>query len=721
MKKINFSIALFALLIAPLQSSGLIAPELIAEEIDTSIQIQEPVQDPGIVATSAYAHQRHEPTSTATPARYLQERTLRWPTLRLIEDSFVATKVSTTNVIPTVGMVITDNTTLEPGTYSNNVPGSTFITIAADNVTLDCNGAILEDVTPNHLTDGIKIASGLNNVTVTNCTLKNMFLGIISGSSDPDGPISTGLTITQNTFLQYATDVELYYLNYWSHLMIRNTNNSEISYNRSEPFDVKRHWANGIFMSLWESDHNDVHHNTSVSMTGIHVTLNSDSNNIHDNEFGFSYWQNGGIEIDRASDSNNIHHNQASYYNYEPTSPTLAGSGIMLHGFTASDAPRYQEAAHHNIITDNTTVSNYKMISAISLVHDAHDNLITRNTVNGAYVGIEAYFGQTDAGGSPTYYFPHHNTIDGNSTVQYDPNTNTEGVWLGNGTHHFTITNNTYTGGYHGVRAMYLVGSTEAPQVPITDMVIQDNRMLNMVSFGLFNPNEDVIERWNIYHNYFSHNGSDPNLIDGALELQSSSSEIFAYENTFIDNGLNGEGNYDQLWSSPQTQLQREGRGNYYSDYDEPGEGCNDTDLNGICDLPRNFSTGAVDANPLVNPTFCANNNCPPVFRPIAPLTVNEQDMAIIWVNAYDYEHDPLTITVSDKRFQSYDGCWPGRNAWVWWTNIDSSGTYPVTVTVSDGVNQVQQSTVVTVRDTCFKDKWGRMRCLNYAQRVSCY
>jgi parallel beta-helix repeat protein len=43
--------------------------------------------------------------------------------------------------------------------------------------------------------------------------------------------------------------------------------------------------------------------------------------------------------------------------------------------------------------------------------------------------------------------------------------------------------------------------------------------------------------------------------------------------------------------------------GNHYSDYDEPGEGCNDTDNDGFCDLPRNIGNGsAVDSYPSISP-----------------------------------------------------------------------------------------------------------------------
>lgn len=42
-------------------------------------------------------------------------------------------------------------------------------------------------------------------------------------------------------------------------------------------------------------------------------------------------------------------------------------------------------------------------------------------------------------------------------------------------------------------------------------------------------------------------------------------------------------------------------KGNHYSDYDEPEEGCNDSDRDGICDLPKRIDSGSsIDHHPSV-------------------------------------------------------------------------------------------------------------------------
>lgn len=43
-------------------------------------------------------------------------------------------------------------------------------------------------------------------------------------------------------------------------------------------------------------------------------------------------------------------------------------------------------------------------------------------------------------------------------------------------------------------------------------------------------------------------------------------------------------------------------KGNHYSDYDEPEEGCNDSDRDGICDLPKRIDSGSsIDHRPSVS------------------------------------------------------------------------------------------------------------------------
>ena len=74
-------------------------------------------------------------------------------------------------VVPTDGMVITENTTFEPGTY--DLPNG--VSIGASGITLDVNGAVL--VGTDFANYGVTCI-GFNDVTITNGVLRNYYYGI---------------------------------------------------------------------------------------------------------------------------------------------------------------------------------------------------------------------------------------------------------------------------------------------------------------------------------------------------------------------------------------------------------------------------------------------------------------------------------------------------------------------------------------------------------------
>jgi parallel beta-helix repeat protein len=82
--------------------------------------------------------------------------------------------------------------------------------------------------------------------------------------------------------------------------------------------------------------------------------------------------------------------------------------------------------------------------------------------------------------------------------------------------------------------------------------------------------------------------------------------------NTFLSNDLlennitsfdNGGNHWDADASAKKVEsIMRQNtslpaRGNHYSDYDEPAEGCNDTNKDGFCDLPRKIEGGSGQDN----------------------------------------------------------------------------------------------------------------------------
>lgn len=82
------------------------------------------------------------------------------------------------------------------------------------------------------------------------------------------------------------------------------------------------------------------------------------------------------------------------------------------------------------------------------------------------------------------------------------------------------------------------------------------------------------------------------------------------YSNDFLENRVSANDTGGNLWSMEIKEggllgLLKSAKlmGNHYSDYDEPGEGCNDTNSDGFCDEARMIGNGpGIDEHPLVVP-----------------------------------------------------------------------------------------------------------------------
>ncbi len=86
-------------------------------------------------------------------------------------------------VRPRPGLVITQNTTLCPGTYRLDVPaGQAAVTVAASGVRLVCNGTVIESTAPMGPTDrpnvGIQV-QGRNDVSIEGCAVHGFRYGVV--------------------------------------------------------------------------------------------------------------------------------------------------------------------------------------------------------------------------------------------------------------------------------------------------------------------------------------------------------------------------------------------------------------------------------------------------------------------------------------------------------------------------------------------------------------
>lgn len=663
-----------------------------------------------------------DPPSAYFPAIYIQSRTLPWPRLPLRTPAPLTKTAAdgTTCVVPVPNMVITTDTTLCPGTHTNATPASNFINIEADNVTLDCDGAILEDVTTQHLTDGIHVRPQYSNVTIQNCILKNMFIGIYTGDGFGTSSTSTNITIANNTFINE--------FKYWTNIFLNNVTSAEVTGNiRDESTSDPASWLDSHFLNVWKGGYHNIHDNTVANHVGIHLTWGTHDNYVHHNTIHKSGNANhsgiigGGIVMDR-----NAHYNIIDANYFQTTASISILRGVVLHGFTTDDVltadPEFIRGAHDNTIVDNVfDATNGSLSTAIIILTDAHDNTITGNSLVGdVFLAVFSEPGYTEESVTRTYWPPHDNTITnnlfGNPLTSESSTFNT--ISIVEGVYNYTISGNTIDNCYYGIRAPVSYNPDSPPTDTVRNITITNNTITNC-QVGIVFTDKTVVsgERgWRIQHNYFAH------IVELAINLHDSTNDHIISENTLIDSTING-GNYP-IYGAQNQILDHAGRGNYYDTYDEPAEGCTDTDQNGICDAPRVFWENSVntiiDRFPLASPTICISN-CPPTISPIAPVTANEQDIAIITIDAADPNNDALTYWVDDDRFESFDGCWPGRHAFAWHTDPNSAGTYTVDTVVSDGEFEVRRPVTVTVRNTCHIDKWGAVQCNNSRNPVACY
>ncbi|NYT02232.1 MAG: hypothetical protein GKC10_05700 [Methanosarcinales archaeon] len=80
------------------------------------------------------------------------------------------------------------------------------------------------------------------------------------------------------------------------------------------------------------------------------------------------------------------------------------------------------------------------------------------------------------------------------------------------------------------------------------------------------------------------------------------------YQNDFVNNDISALDSGTNQWTDSDGLLRiiknilGHPGGNHYSDFDEPGEGCNDANGDGVCDMAHNITGGVnVDQKPLVS------------------------------------------------------------------------------------------------------------------------
>jgi parallel beta-helix repeat protein len=235
------------------------------------------------------------------------------------------------------------------------------------------------------------------------------------------------------------------------------------------------------------------------------------------------------------------------------------------------------------------------------------------------------------------------------------------------------IENNTLSGFYHGV---FLYQSDH-------NTVIR-----NKISDSF---NDAIFVRYDSDYNIFRDNTFDTTLNRGngvyLLGYYDCSNPFSCKDHKVRNNGiynnnfvsiprplivLTGQDNFFQL--DPPVG------GNYYSKFDDPGEGCNNNDNDQFCDSTYYF-TGGYDLYPWTMQDGWINQ--PPIITAESNITVNEGDTASNTVTVSDPDGDSVTLSASSigTVTNNGDGTW----SWSFDTSDGSAESQTVTITANDG------------------------------------
>ncbi len=477
-------------------------------------------------------------------------------------------RLSNDCIVPTPGMTIYEDTKLCPGTYSLTGEMQTFITFGASDITLDCDGAVL---------DGQSLYAGI------------------------------GVYIPE----QYSTNT------------VKNCNFQNIDY-RSIHLD--------------RSDYNTIENNdfTTVSSTiFIDLEINSDYNIIRDNHFhdGSVLY---GISVRYGGQYNELYSN--TFTNLIST----GGEAIGIY-MTSNLSTEPHVGPEYNTIRNNSfdTVEICIMLEFATAYNDIYENTITNSLWNGILLN-GYYISSID-----TALAPYENTIHDNSIIN-----SSRGIVLTDGTHHNQISNNLINISYFGIQFYSYPGDGN-----IYENEFIANTIINAAVTGI-----------EIY----------PLGIDNTFALND-------FKLNVIHASDHGTGN----------QFDNGSRGNFWDDFDEPYEGCIDSDINGTCDDPYPGIDG-----PAGNVDYYPQTGAP-IIEPISDQAIDEGQTLQLTVNVTD-GNGPISALSASYPSGAFGASFvdnednTGTFTWKPWYDQADIG-YEVVFSASDGIHTDEDTVLIDV------------------------
>jgi len=256
--------------------------------------------------------------------------------------------------------------------------------------------------------------------------------------------------------------------------------------------------------------------------------------------------------------------------------------------------------------SNNEISENYISSSPIRLQYYSSENTITGNTIIGqgiylfesSYNNISYNWISSATEGIRLEYYSDHNTIYKNKITDHD----THGIELERSSHNVISKNQIMNNESNGINLYY-----NCRDNTITENYIASNDCDGLAFQNWCDSNTISENRimWNGWSGLYSHL-CDSNIISANNIISNDVGIVLAgsyhssvYHNNFIDNTYQAaaDDGYPNVWDDGYPS-----GGNYWSNFDEPGEGAHDTDGDGIVDDPYVIAAQNQDNYPLIQP-----------------------------------------------------------------------------------------------------------------------
>ncbi len=467
---------------------------------------------------------------------------------------------------------------------SSNIIDSNYYGIA----TTGSNNVLINNAFERN-TAGIEMNSGSYDNNITENTFSYNEKGVWARSAT-----STNNFITSNVFSNNGQGINLTgasSYNIENNVIFSNTDGIYLRFSSSNEIVSNIIYNQSTAIYAYQSDYNNLENNIITNNdNGVHV-INSRNNtlshnNLEDNINGTRIYDSIYISVVNNYLSNNtlngIYLVGSDFSNVSSNLVTLSERGIHLIN------------SYSNTISENIAYGNNK--SSIRLTR-SENNSITKNVVywtrHGIYLDDSSYnkIEENQAsgnfeGGITVTYGSTYNVISSNTIKQNGQ----VGIYVYSVSNSNNLTDNTIEAqGEFGITLTTLssyntlsenfVGNNTLAGIFLKDSadenVIRNNTIQDHVNQGLI-LNGSVNNL--VYQNNFLFNSNPEDCI--LIKI------CQAFDNT----------NYNNVWDNGAVD-----GGNYWSDYDEPSEGCNDVNADGFCDDPYTYITDGIDNYPVTS------------------------------------------------------------------------------------------------------------------------